>query len=191
MLKLIKYYIFIIIIPLSLYSEENLETWFINMSNDFLQIVENDDKNNLNHDLSEFIDSKFAINSISLSIIGTLANKNKKEDLIKYKEAFLHHLTKTLYNLVEHYDGQKIRLEKIEEDSNGFLVHSNIEYKEKAYSIVWRIVYFDNEPKILDIIIENTSYYVTKKSEFLKILRENQGSLSSLTKILEKVNFNY
>ena len=34
--------------------------------------------------------------------------------------------------------------------------------------------------KIIDVIVENTSYFVTKKSEFNKILRKNRGSLEAL-----------
>ena len=40
--------------------------------------------------------------------------------------------------------------------------------------------------KIIDVIVENTSYFVTKKSEFTKILRKNRGSLEKLVKILEE-----
>ena len=40
--------------------------------------------------------------------------------------------------------------------------------------------------KIIDVIVENTSYFVTKKSEFNKILRKNKGSLEALIKEIQK-----
>ena len=43
--------------------------------------------------------------------------------------------------------------------------------------------------KIIDVIVENTSYFVTKKSEFNKILRKNRGSLEALIIEIEKNNF--
>ncbi|MDG2007126.1 MAG: ABC transporter substrate-binding protein [Alphaproteobacteria bacterium] len=190
MFKIIQYYLILLIVPLNLYSEENLEQWFSKMTGDFFEIIQNDNKMQLENKLILFIDDKFAIKSISLSLIGRLAKKNSKEELEKYQKAFLTHLTKTIYNLVERYEGQLIQLEKIKKDENGYLIYSTIEDENKSYSIVWRIAYILNEPKVLDVIIENSSYYVSKKSEFSQILRENKGDLSKLTKTLEHVSFN-
>ena len=148
------------------------------------------DKFNLQKELSFLIEEKFAVNSISMSLIGKIAKKNNQENLDRYKKAFLSHLTKTLYNLVERYDGQIIKLEKIEKDVNGFLIYSKLEYQNKSYSIVWRVDHINNEPKVLDVIIENSSYYVSKKSEFSKILRDNKGNLSQLIKFIEEVALN-
>ena len=108
----------------------------------------------------------------------------KRDEIIKIK------WNKTIYNLVDRYDGQLIQLEKIKKDENGYLIYSSIEDENKSYSVVWRIAYIFDEPKVLDVIIENSSYYVTKKSEFSQILRENKGDLSKLTEILEHVSFN-
>ena len=190
MLKKIKYLLIILFIPLLLNANEELEIWFTDMSNDFIQIVERADKSNLQKELSFLIEKKFAVNSISMSLIGKISKKNNQENLDKYKKAFLNHLTKSLYNLVEKYDGQTIKLEKIEKDVNGFLIYSKLEYGNKSYSIVWRVAHINNKPKVLDVIIENTSYYVTKKSEFSQILRDNKGELSQLTKIIKEVNLN-
>ena len=190
MFKIIRYYLILLIIPLNLNSEGNLEKWFFVMTDDFFEIMENNNKEQLENKLTLFIDDKFAINSISLSLIGRLAKKNSKEDLEKYQKAFLTHLTKNIYNLVDRYDGQLIQLEKIEKDENGYLIYSSIEDENKSYSVVWRIAYVSGKPKVLDVIIENSSYYVTKKSEFSQILRENKGDLSKLTKILEQISFN-
>ena len=190
MFKIIRYYLILLIIPLNLNSQENLEKWFSLMTSDFFEVMENNKMMQLENKLTLFIDDNFAINSISLSLIGRLAKKNNKEDLEKYQKAFLTHLTKTIYNLVDRYDGQLIQLEKIKKDENGYLIYSSIEDENKSYSLVWRIAYIAGMPKVLDVIIENSSYYVSKKSEFSKILRENKGDLSKLTEILEQVSFN-
>ena len=189
MLKNINLIIIIIFIPISLYAQEELKLWFDEMSNEFVDIVEEDNKSNLEQNLTKFIENRFAINSISMSLIGNLQKKNSKTTLNRYKKSFLTHLTKTLYNLLERYDGQIITLNQIKQDSNGYLIYSNIDYKDKKYSIIWRIAYINNKPLILDVIIENTSFYVTKKSEFSKILRA-KGNLLDLINTLDKVTFN-
>ena len=173
MFKIIRYYLILLIIPLNLNSQENLEKWFSLMTSDFFEVMENNKMIQLENKLTLFID-----------------DKNSKEDLEKYQKAFLTHLTKTIYNLVDRYDGQLIQLEKIKKDENGYLIYSSIEDENKSYSLVWRIAYISGKPMVLDVIIENSSYYVSKKSEFSKILRENKGDLSKLTEILEQVSFN-
>ena len=158
------------------------------MSGQFIGIIESENNEQLFEDLRLLINKNFAINSISLSLIGRLVNKNSVNDLDRYKKAFLDHLTRNLYELVENYDGQTIELEKIEEDTNGYLIYSILKYKEKSYSIVWRVGMIENIPYVLDIIIENSSYYVTKKSEFSNLLRQSKGSLIELTNKLEEGN---
>ena len=190
MIKIIRYYLILLIIPFNLNSQENLEKWFFVMTDDFFEIMEIDKMIQLENKSTLFVNDKFAVNSISLSLIGRLAKKNSKEDLEKYQKAFLTHLTKTIYNLVDRYDAQLIQLEKIKKDENGYLIYSSIEDENKSYSVVWRIAYVLGKPRVLDVIIENSSYYVTKKSEFSQILRENKGEISKLTEILEQVSFN-
>ena len=179
--------VFFINIPLA-QSDEYLEKWFGDMSFQFIKIIGNDNSEQLFRDLKQLISNNFAINSISLSLIGKLGNKNNDTDLNRYKKAFLNHLTKTLYELVKNYDGQIIELLEIEKDNNGYLIYSLLKYNEKSYSIVWRVDIINNKPYVLDIIIENSSYYVTKKSEFSNLLRQNKGSLLKLTKKLEEGN---
>jgi|TARA_B110000114_G_C15076545_1_gene392075 ABC-type transporter MlaC component len=189
MSKKFKFIFLLIFINISsIHSDEYLEKWFSSMSGQFIGIIESENNEQLFEDLRLLINKNFAINSISLSLIGRLVNKNSVNDLDRYKKAFLDHLTRNLYELVENYDGQTIELEKIEEDTNGYLIYSILKYKEKSYSIVWRVGMIENIPYVLDIIIENSSYYVTKKSEFSNLLRQSKGSLIELTNKLEEGN---
>ena len=41
MFKIIRYYLILLIIPLNLNSEENLEKWFFVMTDNFFEIMEN------------------------------------------------------------------------------------------------------------------------------------------------------
>ena len=52
---------------------------------------------------------------------------------------------------------------------------------------ITKVAKFKDRYKILDVVVENTSYFVTKKSEFTKILRKNRGNIISLIKELEKI----
>ena len=75
MFNVIRYYLILLIIPFNLNSQENLEKWFFVMTNDFFEIMEIDKMKQLENKLTLFIDDKFAVNSISLSLIGRLVKK--------------------------------------------------------------------------------------------------------------------
>ena len=45
----------------------------------------------------------------------------------------------------------------------------------------------EDEYSRFDVIVENTSYFVTKKSEFSKILRKNRGDINKLTEEINKI----
>ena len=182
------FFILFIFIASSPQANIHVKQWSEKMSQDFIQLINSNENMNLDSDLEKFIVNNFAINSISMSLIGRIANKSTDADLERYKKAFLIHITNSINNLIDttDFNGQDIKIAEVKKDSNGYLVYSEILHKDKTYSIVWRVVEINNKYYILDIIIENTSFYVTKKSEFSNILRQNKGNLNKLSEILEQ-----
>ena len=79
MIKIIRYYLILLIIPFNLNSQENLEKWFFVMTDDFFEIMEIDKMIQLENKLTLFVNDNFAVNSISLSLIGRLAKKIVKK----------------------------------------------------------------------------------------------------------------
>ena len=69
---------------------------------------------------------------------------------------------------------------------NIYIINSDITDGRSSISLYWKVVKIKDNYKIIDVIVENTSYFVTKKSEFTKILRKNRGSLEKLVKILQE-----
>ena len=56
-----------------------------------------------------------------------------------------------------------------------------------SISLYWKVASINSTFKILDVIVENTSYFVTKKSEFSKILRKHRGDIRKLTEEINKI----
>ena len=49
------------------------------------------------------------------------------------------------------------------------------------------VTFADDTIPGIDVIVENTSYFVTKKSEFSKILRKYRGDIKKLTEEINKI----
>jgi len=77
-------------------------------------------------------------------------------------------------------------LKDIDLKDNIYIINSDITDGRSSISLYWKVVKIKDNYKIIDVIVENTSYFVTKKSEFTKILRKNRGSLEKLVKILQE-----
>ena len=68
-----------------------------------------------------------------------------------------------------------------------YIIKSEISDNNSSANIYWKVINVGSSYKIIDVIVENTSYFVTKKSEFSKILRKNKGSLLSLINEIDKI----
>ena len=105
---------------------------------------------------------------------------------MRYEDTFKAYLTKTIYNLANTSTSGEIILKDIDLKDGVYIINSDISDKTSSVSLYWKVAKIKDSYKILDIIVENTSYFVTKKSEFTKHLRKNRGSLDILIKELEK-----
>ena len=161
--------------------------WFNQESQQFLEIMNNSgvNSNDLNK-YEKFVEQNFALKSIAYGLINEkVIEKSDKETLSNYQETFKRYLTKTIYNLANTSTSGEITLKDIDLKDNVYIINSDITDGKSSISLYWKVVKIKDNYKIIDVIVENTSYFVTKKSEFTKILRKNRGSLEKLTKILQ------
>ena len=182
-----------LILPLffhSLILAEDLEItkWFNQESQQFLEIMNNSGINN--NDLNKyekFVEQNFALKSIAYGLINEkVIEKSDKDTLSNYEETFKRYLIKTIYNLANTSTSGEITLKDIDLKDNVYIINSDITDGRSSISLYWKVVKIKDNYKIIDVIVENTSYFVTKKSEFTKILRKNRGSLEKLVKILQE-----
>ena len=187
----------IIIIPflifkLSISFAEDLEItkWFNEESKQFLEIMNNSDgeQHYKFEQYKNFVDRNFAIKSIAYGLINEKILENNNEDLLlNYQNTFKEYLTKTIYNLANSATSGEIVIKDIDLKDNIYIVNSDISDGKNSISLYWKVVKLNDNYKILDVIVENTSYFVTKKSEFNKILRKNRGSLEALIIAIQKI----
>tara|TARA_B100000035_G_scaffold208126_1_gene178012 strand:- start:49 stop:615 length:567 start_codon:yes stop_codon:yes gene_type:complete len=170
--------------------EEEITNWFNQESEKFLEIMNNSDgQNNKNYDeYVKFIEKNFAVKSIAYGLIPeSVLSKSDNLDLKNYESSFQNYLTKTIYNLSNTTTSGEIELVDIDLKDNIYQINSKIIEGRDSINLYWKVAYINSSFKILDVIVENTSYFVTKKSEFSKILRKHRGDIRKLTEEISKI----
>ena len=168
--------------------EEEIINWFNQESEKFLEIMNNSDgQNNENYDeYVKFVEKNFAVKSIAYGLIPeSVISKSEKSDLKDYERSFQNYLTKTIYNLSNNTTSGEIELVDIDLKDNIYQINSKIIEGRNSISLYWKVASINSSFKILDVIVENTSYFVTKKAEFSKILRKHR---SDIKKLIEEIN---
>ena len=188
---MIKNILIILLVGMNFSFAEDLEitNWFNKESQQFLEIMNNSnvEKHYNFIKYQQFVENNFAIKSIAFGLLNeNIIKKNDKETLLLYENIFKSYLTKTIYNLANSRTLGNIELKDIDVKDGVYIINSDISDKSSSISLYWKVVKIKDTYKILDVIVENTSYFVTKKSEFTKILRKNRGDLVSLIDVLKK-----
>ena len=164
--------------------------WFEKESNQFLEIINNNQgTESENYEKYKyFVNKNFAVKSIAYGLIGEkIINKSSKNELSSYLEVFTDYLIKTIYKLANSSTSSSITLKDVDVKDDIFIIKSEISDKKSSANLYWKVINTGSSFKIIDVIVENTSYFVTKKSEFNKILRKNRGSLEALIAEIEKI----
>ena len=172
----------------SLAEDLEITKWFNQESQQFLEIMNDDnvDRSDFNK-YEKFVEQNFALKSIAYGLINEkVIEKNDQETLLKYQKAFKKYLIKTIDNLANTSVSGDITLKDIDLKDYVYIINSNITDGKSSISLYWKVVKINNNYKIIDVIVENTSYFVTKKSEFTKILRKNRGNLKKLIENLKE-----
>ena len=104
-----------------------------------------------------------------------------------YLNVFTDYLIKTIYKLANSSSSNSIILKDVDLKDDIYIIKSEISDKKSSANLYWKVIKTGSSYKIVDVIVENTSYFVTKKSEFNKILRKNRGNLEALIIEIQKI----
>ena len=182
--------IFSILLSFSTIEASEVSDWFEKESNLFLEIM-NDNKGTDSENYERykhFIDKNFAVKSIAYGLIGeNIIDRSSKSELTLYLEVFTDYLIKTIYKLANSNSSTSIVLKDVDIKDDIYIIKSEISDKKSSANLYWKVINTGSSYKIIDVIVENTSYFVTKKSEFNKILRKNRGSLEALVVEIRKI----
>ena len=182
--------IFGIILSFSTTQASEVSEWFERESNQFLEIINNNEGTESdNYERYKiFVNKNFAIKSIAYGLIGeNIVDKSSQTELSIYLKVFTDYLIKTIYKLANSNSSGSIILKDVDIKNDIYIIKSEISDKKSTANLYWKVINTGKSYKIIDVIVENTSYFVTKKSEFNKILRKNRGSLKALITEIQKI----
>ena len=182
--------LFSFIFSFSILEASEVSEWFEKESNQFLEIINNSQGTESDNyaKYKYFINKNFAVKSIAYGLIGeNIIRESSENELSLYLDVFTDYLIKTIYNLANSSSSSTIILKDVDIKDNIYIIKSEISDNKSSASLFWKVVDLGSSFKIIDVIVENTSYYVTKKSEFNKILRKNKGSLKALIAEIQKI----
>ena len=182
--------VFSIIFSFSTLEASEISDWFEKESNLFLEIMNNNEgTESENYErYKNFINKNFAVKSIAYGLIGEgIIDRSSKNELSLYLRVFTDYLIKTIYKLATSDSSTSIVLKDVDIKDDIYIIKSEISDKNSSASLYWKVIDTGSSYKIIDVIVENTSYFVTKKSEFNKILRKNRGSLEALIVEIGKI----
>ena len=182
--------LFSLLISFSSLQASEVSEWFEKESSLFLEIISNNEgTESENYDKYRiFVNKNFAVKSIAYGLIGeNIIEKSSQNELSLYVEVFTDYLIKTIYKLANSNSSSSIVLKDVDIKNDIYIIKSQINDKKSSASLYWKVIDTGSSYKIIDVIVENTSYFVTKKSEFNKILRKNRGSLEALVKEIAKI----
>ena len=182
--------LFGIIFSFSTLQASEVSEWFEKESNQFLEIINNNEgTESENYEKYKyFVNKNFAVKSIAYGLIGeNIINKSSENELSIYLNVFTDYLIKTIYKLANSNTSSSIILKDVDIKDNIYIIKSEISDKKSSANLYWKVIDTGSSFKIIDVIVENTSYFVTKKSEFNKILRKNKGSLEALIIEIQKI----
>ena len=182
--------IFSIVFSFSTLEASEVSEWFEKESSQFLEIINNNEgtESESYEKYKYFIKKNFAIKSIAYGLIGeNIINNSSENDLSLYLDAFSDYLIKTIYKLSNSSSSSTIIFKDVDIKDDIYIIKSEISDKKSSASLYWKVVDIGSSYKIIDVIVENTSYFVTKKTEFNKILRKNRGNLEALIKEIQKI----
>ena len=169
---------------------QEIGEWFYQESNEFLELMKvGNNQNNDNYDqYLNYVKKNFAVKSIAFSLINEQIIKNSDQSTLDlYLNVFENYLTKTIYNLADPSFMGSIELLSIDQNDGIYIISSEIIDGDQKIQLYWKVATISESYKIIDVIIENTSYFVTKKTEFSKILRKNKNDIGKLILELENI----
>ena len=182
--------LFSFIFSFSTIQASEVSEWFEKESNQFLEII-NNNKGTESENYEKyryFVSKNFAIKSIAYGLIGeNIIDNSSQSELKIYLDVFTDYLIKTIYKLANSNTSSSIILKDVDIKNDIYILKSEISDNKSSANLYWKVIDTSSSFKIIDVIVENTSYFVTKKSEFNKILRKNKGSLNALIVEIKKI----
>ena len=127
-------------------------------------------KSDLRDQFDELVERGFAVEYISSRVLPKYCNKAKVNEHIEYTTLFRTYLREYLLGQLSSYTDETIDIVgHTVTKRNDVFVKSQIVFSNDAIDVDWRVRRFDEELKIIDVVLEGVSMAVTYREDFRSI----------------------
>ena len=140
--------------------------------------------------LNDIAERSVDINGIGMYTLGKYRKSISEEDKSKYQKLFKSYFLKSFSSRLVDYTDPKINVISEKKVSDKYTIVNSVLEANKGrpeVKIDWRIYTKNPEkPLIRDLMVEGLSLARTQKEEFNSVIKNNNGDINSLFKVLEE-----
>ena len=140
--------------------------------------------------LNDIAERSVDINGIGMYTLGKYRKSISEEDKSKYQKLFKSYFLKSFSSRLVDYTDPKINVVSEKKVSDKYTIVNSVLEANKGrpeVKIDWRIYTKNPEkPLIRDLMVEGLSLARTQKEEFNSVIKNNNGDINSLFKVLEE-----
>ncbi len=129
----------------------------------------------------------FDLNGVGKWVLGRYWRRASASERTRYLNLFEEFIIATYTKRFKAYTEAKLEISGTTSRKSSAFVNSQINRKDaKPIRLVWRVNFSDGRYQIIDIVVEGVSWIQTQRSEFVSVIRNNNGKISGLIDALTK-----
>jgi len=135
------------------------------------------------------LQDNFDIPRISRFVLGRHWSAASDQEKQEFQTVFADHLLRTYANLFGKYNGQTVKVDRVEPaGENTSVVYSQIIDPAGAppVKVVWRVIGTANDYRISDVSVDGVSQLLTYRDEFADVMQRQGGGVSTLIRLLRE-----
>ena len=168
------------------------QMWLENEINKIIELYRSEDVNihTKLDSIESAINSSFAGTGIARFIIGEVWSKSEEETRERFVVLFKEHLYLTIGSLMQGYSNQSFEFinSKKDKSKSVYLIDMEIEHNNQKTQITWRVKESKNKFYVIDLLVADISLVVTKRAEFISMLKKVDNDLNQLNDLLSNQN---
>lgn len=129
----------------------------------------------------------FAVPQIGRFVMGRYWRDMSAAQRDQYLNLFEDYIVKTYASKLSLYAGVRFQVTGERPDGDGAVVNTEVRTPDGTpLNVQWRMRTVQDQPQIIDVVIEGVSMALTQQSEFASVIRQNGGDIDALVNELRR-----
>jgi len=169
--------------------EEGARQFLQTLSDDAIAILTNESLSaeQREQELGELFDRGFHLPTVSRFVLGRHWRTATEDQRQTYQQVFRDFIVKSYSKRFSSFAGEKLNItDSRPEGEHDTIVFSRLERPDgESTRVSWRIRRYEDDFKIIDVIVVGISMLITQRDEFNSVIRNSGGELNGLITLLQ------